>query len=222
MEDSPPNQIDPGDYCPLTMGAQVLSGPWTLEILRELLTGSSRFSDLARGVPGVSRSLLSARLKRLGDAGLLIKDESGRYRLTEAGIALGSIVRGVAEWSNRWLTPDIGLVGASVDFVMWDLRRRARRVPQMDETCVIRFAFTGAPEGKDQHWLVFDKRGIDLCYIDPCFEVDLHVETEFCDFAAVWRGETRLSDMIDSECIVLHGSKVLARAAPQWLGLPST
>lgn len=219
MNDTTATDADPGQYCPLTMSCQLLAGRWTFEILRELLIGSSSFNDIARGVPGISRSLLSARLKQLGQARLVVRQASGRYRLTEAGVALGPIVRGLAEWGERWLVPEAELIKAGIDFVMWDVRRFARRTAEMAEKCVIRFEFDGTPPGKERHWLVFDERGTDLCYLDPGFDVDLYLEAAFDDFAGVWRGERSFNAMVGDERIVLHGDQALAQSAADWLGI---
>ena len=57
---------------------------WSLLIVRDLLTGTTRFNDLARGLPGLSRSLLAKRLRQFEMAGLVVKDGS-QYLLTRAG-----------------------------------------------------------------------------------------------------------------------------------------
>lgn len=217
---TPKTDFDPGQYCPLTMSSQLVAGRWTLEIIRELLIGSSSFNDIARGVPGMSRTLLSTRLKQLEQAGVLARQPSGHYRLTDAGVALGPIVQGLAEWGEKWLVPEASLVGASVDFVMWDVRRHVRPPPRVNDRSVIRFDFANAPPGKDKHWLIFDAQGTDLCYLDPGFEVDLFIEVTFDDFAKIWRGERSLASMQKDELIVLHGDMALAKNAKSWLGIP--
>ena len=54
-----------GKFCPVSMGAEVVADRWTPLILRELIMGSTRFNDIARSLPGISRSLLVQRLKHL-------------------------------------------------------------------------------------------------------------------------------------------------------------
>ncbi|MEU0402899.1 winged helix-turn-helix transcriptional regulator [Streptomyces sp. NPDC006197] len=61
------------EYCPVTAGVEAVVDRWTLLVLRELLLGSERFNDLHRGLPGISRSLLSARLRRMRGHGLVAR-----------------------------------------------------------------------------------------------------------------------------------------------------
>jgi DNA-binding HxlR family transcriptional regulator len=77
-----------GQYCPLAKGAEVFAERWTPLILRELLRGSTTFNDLHRGVPRMSRSLLSNRLKKLEACGVVKRRRrttSTHYDLTPAG-----------------------------------------------------------------------------------------------------------------------------------------
>ena len=67
-----------GQYCPLSMAAEILGTRWTLLLLRELLEGSTQFNDISRGVPLMSRSMLSQRLKELETAGLVTRQAEGR------------------------------------------------------------------------------------------------------------------------------------------------
>ena len=70
-------------FCPLAMAAEVLCSRWTMVLMRELVAGSTRFNDLRRGVPKMSPTLLSLRLKELELAGIVrrreIKSEKGVY-----------------------------------------------------------------------------------------------------------------------------------------------
>ena len=85
-------------FCPVAMAAEVLCTRWTVVLLRELVAGSTRFNDLRRGVPKMSPTLLSQRLKELELAGIVerreLKSEKGvyEYRLTEAGKDLRAVV----------------------------------------------------------------------------------------------------------------------------------
>ena len=77
-----------GQFCPVAKGAEVFAERWMPLVLRELLCGSTRFNDLHRGVPLMSRSLLSRKLRRPEEVGVVERKlaPSGReYHLTEAG-----------------------------------------------------------------------------------------------------------------------------------------
>ncbi|OZM81840.1 transcriptional regulator [Pseudonocardia sp. MH-G8] len=80
---------------------------WTLLVVRELLFGPKRFSDLVRGLPGMSQNVLSQRLRELGGAGLVERRRLGPpvsgqvYELTERGAALRPVVIELARWGSR-------------------------------------------------------------------------------------------------------------------------
>ena len=93
MEGHGERQADQGSYgqfCPVAMAAEIVCSRWTALVLRELLCGTTRFNDLRRGVPLMSPTLLSKRLKELEEAGVIATVPTGQagvveYRLTEAG-----------------------------------------------------------------------------------------------------------------------------------------
>ena len=79
-----------GQFCPIAKAAEILAERWTFLVLRELILGSTRFNDLRRGVPLMSSSLLSQRLKFLEHEGVIERLAAGsgqgfEYRLTVAG-----------------------------------------------------------------------------------------------------------------------------------------
>jgi DNA-binding HxlR family transcriptional regulator len=85
----------------------VVGERWTLLVVRELLFGPKRFSDLVRGLPGMSQNVLSQRLRELAGAGLLERRRMGPpvsgqvYELTERGAALRPVVVELARWGSR-------------------------------------------------------------------------------------------------------------------------
>ena len=102
-------------FCPVAMAAEILCTRWTLVLLRELMSGSTRFNELRRGVPRMSPALLSQRLKELEAAGVVVarpsRGEPGmfEYRLTDAGRELKPLIDGV-----RHLGPALGRERASL------------------------------------------------------------------------------------------------------------
>src|SRR5215813_6369828 len=78
-------------FCPIAMASAVLCTRWTMPLLRELMAGSTRFNELRRGVPKMSPTLLSRRIKELEQVGVIerraVRAEKGvfEYRLTESG-----------------------------------------------------------------------------------------------------------------------------------------
>src|SRR5439155_21284927 len=100
-----------GQYCPVAVAAELLADRWTLLIVRELMVGSHRFNEIERGLPRISRSLLSGRLRQMERAGLverrpLAVGSGSGYHLTEAGADLKPIVRELGHWAVRWAFAD--------------------------------------------------------------------------------------------------------------------
>src|SRR6476659_7367040 len=84
-------------YCPVARATEIVADRWTPLIVRELILGSHRFNDIERGLPGISRSLLSSRLRDLEDAGIVERLPGARpnvraYHLSEAGRDLKTVI----------------------------------------------------------------------------------------------------------------------------------
>ncbi len=215
-----------GQYCPLSMAAEILGTRWTLLLLRELLEGSTQFNQIARGVPLMSRSMLSQRVRELEAAGIIERQPNGRgkpthYRLTSAGLALGPIVRSVAEWGQEWIDTEPSLEDVDTDFLMWDVRRNLRIPGDLQGRFVLHFHFPDGPDGKTDHWLVFEKGEIDICYIDPGHEIDVSIEAGVKDFTRVWMGWLPLRKAQEEGRLHVDGPPRLTRDIPAWLGLSS-
>ncbi len=215
-----------GQFCPVAQAAEVLTERWTLLVVRELLMGSTRFNDLQRGVPRMSSSLLSKRLRELERAGLITKQpldgERGHaYELTPAGEALGPLVVSLGTWSRDWLKREVSAEEADPALLMWDLRRSLRldRLPK--DPVVVFFRYRDAEDGKRAWWLVAQESGADLCFSDPGFAIDLQVDAEARAMAEVWLGKLELGAAMRSRRVRISGPEHLVRSVPDWLGLSS-
>lgn len=215
-----------GQYCPLSMAAEILGTRWTMLLLRELLEGSTQFNDIARGVPLMSRSMLSKRLRELEQAGLVTRDAGGQgrpthYRLSEAGRSLGPIIRSVAEWGQEWIDTEPSLEDVDTDFLMWDVRRNLRLPTDLPARFVLHFHFPDGPDGKTDHWLVVEAGDVDVCYIDPGHEIDVRIEASVKDFTRVWMGWLTLRRAQDEGRLHVDGPPRYTRDVATWLGLSS-
>jgi DNA-binding HxlR family transcriptional regulator len=211
-----------GQFCPVAKGAEVFAERWTPLILRELLLGSSHFSDLHRGVPLMSRSLLSQRLKQLQEIGVIERKQGPlgpEYHLTEAGREFAPIVRQLGEWGHRWFRPKFRRDELDVGLLMWDMRRsiRADAFPA-GRTCV-QFEFSDVPAAKRTWWLVSEGEEVDLCPNDPGFDVGLYVATDLRTMTRVFMGDLPLKVTLESEQIEISGDRELRRRFERWLGL---
>jgi DNA-binding HxlR family transcriptional regulator len=215
-----------GQFCPVAQAAEVLTERWTLLVLRELLMGSTRFNELQRGVPRMSSSLLSKRLREMERSGLITRErlqgERGHaYRLTPAGEALGPLVVQLGNWSREWLKREVTEAEADPALLMWDMRRSLRLDRLPSERVVTFFRYRDAEEGKRAWWMVAEEEGADLCFTDPGFPIDLNVDAEAQAMAEVWVGQLELGAAMRSRRVRVSGPEHLVRSLPEWLGLSS-
>lgn len=203
-----------GQFCPIARAAEILAERWTPLIVRELLCGSVRFSDLQRGVPRMSTALLSARLKGLEHAGIIERHraENGRgweYRLTGAGRELFPIIEGMGNWAQRWVRDDlVADENLDPDLLMWDVRRWVTTDHMPDRRrFVVQFEFSGVHRTRRRYWLVLERGHTDLCVKDPGFEVDVFVFSSIRTLTEVWLGHASLDRAIRDEALRLDGAR---------------
>lgn len=102
-----------GQYCPLALALDTIGERWTLLVVRELMFGPRRFTDLLRSLPGIGTNLLSKRLHDLEEGGIVAKRElpppaaSAVYELDARGLALLPAVQALAEWGMASLPRDL-------------------------------------------------------------------------------------------------------------------
>lgn len=210
-------------FCPVAMAAEILCTRWTMVLIRELVAGSTRFNELQRGVPRMSRTLLARRLRDLEAAGIVERKpepgtQSVNYLLTPAGKDLLSVVKAFGIWGQRWVESQPSLDNLDVSLLMWDMRRNLDPSPLPRQQVTLQFRYHDLPPDRRNWWLVVDPAGeVDLCLTDPGFEVDLFVTTDLRTMTAVWMGLTTVRASKDK--FDLDGRRDVARAMQQWLGL---
>lgn len=212
-----------GQYCPIAISLELLGGRWTLLIVRELIDGSTRFNDIHRGVPLISRSLLSARLKDLEAAKIVSRSHSAQsghieYTLTKAGRSLTSVIGSIGGWGQEWLNKSIALDHVDGGYLMWNIRKSSKWIEEMGSRAVARFEFTDWDEDHRYHWLVIERTVTDLCYIDPGHEVDVWIETDLPTMVEVWMGWLSLGDAFAAGTISIMGQQYLTQDPLRWIG----
>ena len=213
-------------FCPVAMAAEILCTRWTVVLLRELIAGSTRFNELRRGVPRMSPALLSQRLKDLEAAGILARISSAsdrgafEYQLTAAGRELRPIVEAFGIWGQRRIEADLSLQHLDVQLLMWDMHRNLNTTPMPARRSVVQFAYPKLPAAQRLWWLIVEpKEGVDLCSVDPGFDVDLYVSVDLRTMTAIWMGLDTVRAAVASRRMMLTGSRQLAAAMQTWLGL---
>lgn len=213
-------------FCPVAMAAEILCSRWTIVLLRELVAGTTRFNDLRRGVPRMSPGLLSQRLKDLEASGIVARRPSRadptvfEYELTDAGRELGPLVEAFGMWGQRWIESDVSLQQLDAQLLMWDMRRQLDLTPLPRRRSVIHFQYPEQP--KERAWWLLvqpDQAEVDLCSVDPGFDVDLYVVCDLRTMTAIWMGLDTVRAARTSGRLMLTGDNALAEDMQTWLGL---
>lgn len=209
-------------FCPVAKAAEVLAERWTFLIIRELLSGSNRFNELRKGLPMMSPSLLSTRLKELEHAKIIKRktlpgEKTTVYTLTSGGEELRPIILGLGVWGLKWAHNRITKEDLDPGLLMWDMRRGILTEHMPAGRSVIEFNF-GPSEKKRLWWLVVTDDDVDLCMKYPGYEIDLLVTTDVKTLSNVWLRVMDFAEALISNKIVLDGSPALMNTFPKWLG----
>src|SRR5687768_804668 len=210
---------DYGRFCPVALSSEVLADRWTPLIVRELILGNTRFNDIARGLPGISRTLLTQRLRHLERRGVLETwpSPTGRgseYHLTPAGKDLEPVIEALGKWAIEWLFDDLDPHDIDPLPLTWAMHRRvdAERLPP--GRVVIQFDHT-APE-RMSIWIVLDRGEASVCVQHPGFESDIVVTTTTPALAEVFQGFATWSAAVADGAIRVDGPPRLVRSLPRW------
>ncbi|WP_332684945.1 winged helix-turn-helix transcriptional regulator [Bosea sp. (in: a-proteobacteria)] len=206
-----------GQFCSMARAHEALGGRWTLLVVREILCGSSRFNDIRRGIPRISRTMLSERLQELVLAGALSRSEGvhgPEYALTEAGLELAGLVEAMGIWGQRWLPRHADSEDNDLEPVLVDMQRRVRFEALPEEPLVVRFEIGG----EKPRFMLLKPGEASLCTQNPGFPEVLCVRGPLAAVVAWWRGD---ASFIESAGLGLSvtGPRPLVRAFPGWFQL---
>jgi DNA-binding HxlR family transcriptional regulator len=211
-----------GQFCPIAKAAEVFCERWTALILRDLLAGATRFSQLRRGVPLGSPTLLSRRLKELKAEGIVERrrSDSGRgwtYHLARAGREFAPLIEGLGVWGQRWSRRQLADHEINLGLLIWGLELSVRPDAFGARRCVVRLTFTDQPEGARHWWFVNEGGRVELCVEEPGFEVDLYLAATLPVMIYIYRGDLPLARALDQGRLEVHGSAWARKALPRWL-----
>jgi DNA-binding HxlR family transcriptional regulator len=213
-------------FCPVAMAAEILGARWTILVVRELVAGSTRFNELRRGVPRMSPALLSKRLKDLETAGIVMRarvtgePDLFEYRLTEAGWGLKPVIEAVGIWGQTWLESEASLENLDPNLLMWDMRRNINPTPMPRRRNTIQVIFTDLKAAQRNWWLIVQPdREVDLCSVDPGFDVDLYLSTNLRTMTEIWMGYTTVARAKEQERLIITGNRQLEADLGSWLSL---
>jgi len=193
---------------------EVLGGRWTLLVVRELLCGSRRFNDIRRGIPRISRTVLSERLQALIHAGALTREDGEHgpaYALTEAGGELAILVGALGVWGQRWLARQADLEDLDLEPLLLDMQRRVRFATLPRDPLVVRVEVGGHP----RRFLLLKPAEASFCHQNPGFPEPLVLRGPIHALVSWWRGDLTFIEARRAG-LSLEGPKALTRAFPGW------
>jgi DNA-binding HxlR family transcriptional regulator len=205
-----------GQYCPIARGAEIFAERWTPLIIRNLHLGCASFNEIVEGAPGLSRTLLSQRLKQLERAGIVEsapKAHGHQYKLTSAGDELFAVCQSLGEWGARWL--EIAPENLDPFVALWSMCNALRRDRLPDRRIVIRFDFTGRSR-PERYWLLIEHGDTEICKTCPGIDEDLFITAEAEAFVKWHAGQLTWGQATRDDRIRLHGPSSLVRAFPTW------
>jgi DNA-binding HxlR family transcriptional regulator/putative sterol carrier protein len=206
-------RVGHGQYCPVSRAVDLLGERWTMLIVRDMLVGATRFNDLARGLPGLSRSLLTKRLRQLERSGLVDRLD-GEYFLTDAGKALRPIVFGLGEWSAKYIFGDPRPSELDPELLVWWMHKRIDMSQLPAGRTVLHVRFADDPR---RYWIVIDAQGPSVCDADPGFDVDVTITADVATLHRVWLGSEPITDAMRAGRLTFEGPRALTRRMPDAL-----
>ncbi|WP_323769354.1 helix-turn-helix domain-containing protein [Antarctobacter sp.] len=210
-----------GQWCPIAKSTEILGEKWTMLIVRELLMGSTRFSELQRGLGAISPTLLTRRLATLEEYDLVYKRQiqGGRgheYVPTPSCKKLQPILLALGAWGMEWSKAFMSDADYDVELLMLYLQRSVVTDNLPDGKTVVLFQFTDFPE-QPKWWITAEGGNVDVCTTDPGLDVDVFITTKVRAMADAWLGRTSYRAAKASGEMEIIGPTALTRDITLWL-----
>jgi DNA-binding HxlR family transcriptional regulator len=209
-----------GQYCPIARGAEIFAERWTPLIIRNVHLGCETFGEILEGAPGLSRTLLTQRLKQLERLGVVesapkAQGRGHRYQLTSSGHDLFKVCQTLGEWGARWL--EIAPENLDPFVALWSMCNALRRDRLPEQRVVIRLDFTGF-RPHERYWLLLEHREAEICKTYSGLDEDLYITADAEAFVKWHAGQLSWAEATRGSRIQLDGPSWLVRAFPTWNG----
>ncbi|MGV6847866.1 MAG: winged helix-turn-helix transcriptional regulator [Marinibacterium sp.] len=213
-----------GQFCPIAKAAEVFCERWTALVIRNLAAGAHRFGDIRRGVPHMSTTLLSRRLKQLEAEGVVERRKAAgaqhwEYHLTECGAEFVPLLGLLGSWGQRWTRRTLADGELDLGLLTWGLEHCIDPTAFGQRRHVVLIVFSDAPAHKARHWFVCEDGALDYCITDPCLDVDLCLTATLHDLTAVYRGDISIRSALDGGRLDANGPQRMIARLSRWLNL---
>lgn len=218
-------KYDYGEACPISMAASVICERWTLQIIRELFFGSTRYSEIQRYIPNISPSLLRNRLRFLEEQGLVMRkrSQSGNryeYHLTPSGKALAPVLTEMGKWGMRWAREGMTEKQNTASGLVRDFAGAidVDELPSCDT--VIEFDLTDV-EDSPKRYVHVQNADCQVCDTDLGFEVDVYITATLKTMTRIWYGELDMREAMERGLMKVSAAPVYLRHIKRWLRISS-
>ncbi|MFY2825332.1 winged helix-turn-helix transcriptional regulator [Ruegeria sp. MALMAid1280] len=212
-----------GQFCPVAKAAELFCERWNALIIRDLAAGPRRYTELKRGVPLMSPSLLSSRLKWLIEEGVVARQDIGEkrpgYALTDAGREFVPLVEALGIWGQRWTRRQLKDHEIDLGLLVWSLESTSNASAFGKRRCLIRLELSDQTEAKRYWWFLNRNGRCELCVEDPGGEVNLYLACTLPVAIYIVRGDITPSKAIETQKLEVLGDGWAKRAFIKWLNL---
>lgn len=208
-------------FCPIAKAMEVVGEKWTLLIVRELLMGASRFSEMQRGLPTLSPALLTKRLTDMEQSGLVVRkritgQRGYEYFPTNACKELMPVIEAIGGWGMQWAREQMTESDFDPGLLMLYLERSINPDKLIGNETIIRFDFSDVQD-HPHWWIVVDGQKVSVCVTDPGKEVDIYFNVCVRVMCEIWMGELSYKRAMNDGKLQLIGPKALIRNINDWL-----
>ncbi len=208
-------------FCPIAKATEVLGDKWTFLIAREILMGSSCFSELQRGLGTISTAVLTERLKSMAENGLLVRRKlTGKrgyeYFPSPSCKELEPIIISLGDWGMRWAKDNLVDEDYDVELLMLFLERSIVCEMLPGPQTVLQFEFSDLKTVR-QWWLVVAENRVEVCAKNPGYDIDVYFNSTVRIMSDVWLGHKSYRSAIDNGDLSIVGDIALTRTVSKWL-----
>ena len=211
---------DYNEACPISMAASVVCERWTLQIIREMFFGSTKYSEIQKHIPNISPSLLRTRLRFLEDQDLIFRKRTTanryEYFLTPSGKALAPVLTEMGKWGMRFAREGMTEKQNTASGLLRDFAGAldVSELPSCDS--VIQFNLTDVEETPKRYIHVQGGKVL-VCDTDLGFDIDVRIKGTVQDMTRIWYGELDINAAIEKGAIAVSAAPVYLRHIGRWL-----
>jgi DNA-binding HxlR family transcriptional regulator len=189
-------------------------------VLRELMDRGRGFNEIHRGIPKISRTVLSQRLRHLEASEVVTRcvagpGRAGEYRLTPAGEDLVPVLLALGQWAARWRFKDPTDEQLDARWLVWHIHKCVDTGATPERRVCVEWDLRGPGGGR--LWLVIDGDTATPCSIDPGYDVDVLVRGDNRAAHRWFLGRITLDEAIDDGSLELSGAPDLVAGFPTWI-----